>query len=285
MKALSTRWVSRLTGAVLLCSVALPAAADQPLWELGVGLAGLRLPHYRGADQSQTLILPLPYGVYRGRILRADREGARAVLFETARLDFDLSAAASAPIRSRDNRARQGLPDLAPTLELGPNLNLHLLASAPADGDWKLDLRMPVRLAVAVQSRPRDVGWTATPHLNLDLNVKGWSIGVLAGPLWGSRRMHARLYEVTPEQATPTRAAYRAQGGVAGWQATAGVSRRFGRLWSGAFVRADSLAGATFADSPLVRRNNNLTFGLAMSWVLAESSERVPGNDHDHVSD
>ena len=282
---MASAWRAWFCGAMTLCVVTLPAAAEQPLWELGVGLAGLRLPHYRGAEQSQTLILPLPYGVYRGRILRADREGARAVLFETARLDFDLSAAASAPIRSRDNRARQGLPDLAPTLELGPNLNLHLASSAPADGDWKLDLRLPVRLAVAVQSRPHDVGWTASPHLNLDLNLKGWSIGVLAGPLWGSRRMHARLYGVSADQATPTRAAYQAPGGAAGWQATAGVSRRFGRLWSGAFVRADSLAGARFADSPLVRRQNNLTFGLAMSWVLAESSERVPGNDHDHVSD
>lgn len=269
---------------VLGAAAAAPPVADQPLWELGLGVAGLRLAHYRGADQSQNLLLPLVYGVYRGRILRADREGARAVLFETSRLDFDLSAAASAPIRSRNNRTRQGLPDLAPTVELGPNLNVHLAASAPGPGSWKLDLRLPVRLAVAVQSQPRDVGWTASPHINLDLNLNGWNVGFLVGPVFGSRRMHARLYGVAAEQATATRAAYTAPGGAAGWQATAGVSRRSGRLWGGAFVRADSLAGARFASSPLVRQQNTVSFGLALSWVLVESSERVAGNDHDHVS-
>jgi hypothetical protein len=28
-------------------------AETLPLWELGAGLSGLRLPHYRGSDQAQ----------------------------------------------------------------------------------------------------------------------------------------------------------------------------------------------------------------------------------------
>ena len=259
----------------LLCAAALPAAADQPLWELGLGAAGLRLPHYRGSDQSYSLLLPLPYVAYNGRFLRADREGARAVLFEGERVDVDISLAATAPTRSRDNDARRGLPDLAPTVEIGPNVNLALAHTSA----WKLDLRLPARLALAVQSRPRDVGWTVAPQLDLDLTVQGWSMAVRAGPIWGSRRLHARLYDVTPEQATATRPAYRSAAGASGWQATFGVSRRVGAWWSGAFVRADSVADARFSDSPLVRRRENLTFGLAMSWVLATSTERVP--DHD----
>ena len=38
----------------------------RPLWELGLGVAALRLPDYRGSDQSSTYLLPLPYVVYRG---------------------------------------------------------------------------------------------------------------------------------------------------------------------------------------------------------------------------
>ena len=39
------------------------AAANQntsqrPLWELGIGVAGLRLPDYRGSDQSNAYLLP-----------------------------------------------------------------------------------------------------------------------------------------------------------------------------------------------------------------------------------
>ena len=266
---------ARIAAALVGAAASAAALADQPLWELGVGLAGLRLPHYRGADQSHGLALPLPYVVYRGDILRADRDGARAVLFESDRLDFDLSLAASAPTRSRDNRARSGMPDLAPTVELGPNLNYTLQQTA----HWKLQLRLPLRVALSLQSPPRDAGWLAAPQLNLDWRQGGWNVGALAGPLWGSRRHHARLYDVAPEYSTATRAAYRSEGGPAGWQATVGVSRRWGDVWTGAFVRADSLAGARFADSPLVQRERNLSFGLALSWVLARSARQVPERD------
>src|SRR6266568_3550534 len=101
---------------LMLCALVNPAAAvERPLWELGLGAGVLELPHYRGSDQSHTWLLPVPYVVYRGKFLKADREGARAVLFESDRVDFDLSLAASAPVRSRDDDARQGMADLKPT--------------------------------------------------------------------------------------------------------------------------------------------------------------------------
>lgn len=249
-----------------------PAAdAGLPLWELGVGVGALSLPHYRGSDQSQQWLLPVPYAVYRGDILRADRDGARAVLLETDRLDFDLSAGASAPAKSRDNRARSGMPDLEPTVDFGPNLNLTLGRGA----GWKLDLRLPVTAVFTLGSDARAIGWAAAPNLNLDLRVQGWNIGLLAGPLYGSRAYHAYFYDVAPEYATAGRPAYRARGGAAGWRFTGALSRRFGDAWLGAFVRADSLDGARFGDSPLVRRRQHLSAGLALSWILKVSDARV----------
>ena len=56
----------------------LSPGSKRPLWELGLGVAGLRLPDYRGADQSRAYALPLPYIVYRGTWLKADREIGRA---------------------------------------------------------------------------------------------------------------------------------------------------------------------------------------------------------------
>jgi outer membrane scaffolding protein for murein synthesis (MipA/OmpV family) len=47
----------------------------------------------------------------------------------------------------------------------------------------------------------------------------------------------------------------------------------------GAFVRADSLAGSVVADSPLVRRQQTVAFGVAMSWVLWRSERLVPDRD------
>jgi MipA family protein len=259
--------------AALLSSVAQPAlAAERPLWELGVGVGALRLPHYRGADQSHNFLLPVPYLVYRGDIFKADKDGTRAVLLNTEQLDFDISVAISAPTRSRDNNARRGMADLAPTFELGPNLNW----TVAREGDWKLDLRLPVRGVATLESNPKMIGWTSTPNANLDIaNVGGWNLGLLAGPIINSRRMNGHFYDVSTSEATAGRPAYSAAGGYAGAQFVTALSRRFEQSWAGFFFKFDTLGGAQFADSPLVRRRNNVAFGFAMSWVLKTSDQTV----------
>ncbi len=251
--------------------VATSARADLPLWELGLGLGALRVPHYRGSEQSHSWLLPVPYVVYRGEIFRSDREGTRAVLLDTAGFDLDLSLIAGPPASSADNRARTGMPDLAPTVEIGPQLKLMLAKGAY----WKLDLRAPLRAAFALRSADAALGWTATPVLNLEFDVDGWNIGLQGGPLAASRRNHAYFYEVAPAYAAATRPAYRAANGFAGWGATAAASRRLGDWWLAAYLRGDSVAGATFAGSPLVTQRNNLSMGVAASWVFKVSDERV----------
>ena len=247
----------------------------RPIWELGIGLAGLRLPDYRGSDESRGYLLPLPYFVYRGTWLKADRGGARALLLDTARVKVDVSLAASTPTQSKDNRARAGMPDLAATGEIGPNLNITLARSAPQR--WKLELRLPLRAAITLQRSPRFVGTTFSPNLNLDVAgvAGGWNLGLLTGPLFADRRFHERLYSVEAPYVTADRPAYRAHGGYAGWQALSAVSRRFGNTWVGAFARYDTLRGASFDTSPLVRRNSTLTFGFGLSYILASSTEMV----------
>lgn len=256
---------------VLLASTRPAWAAFEPLWELGAGLGGLRLPHYKGSDQHQDLVLPVPFAIYRGKIFRATREGARAVLLESRRLDLDVSVAATPPLLSKDNTARSGMPDLPPTLEVGPNINVTLGRGV----DWKLDLRMPVRGVVQLNSSLRDAGWTVSPVVNVDLQWRGWNLGAQAGPTWSSRRNHALTYDVAAPFANATRPAYATGSGYGGWHWTAAASRRLGSFWLGSYVRSDQLQGAVFADSPLVKKARNLSFGLAVSWVFAVSDERV----------
>lgn len=272
--------IRRLPAALVATLLLLPGlrpavAAELPLWELGLGVAGLSLPHYRGAERSTRWLLPVPYAVYRGEVLRANRDGVKALLFDSDAVDFDISLAATAPSRSADEPAREGMPDLAGTLEFGPNLNLRL-ARGPG---WKLELRLPVRAAVTLENSPRAIGWSSMPNINLDRAVGPWDIGLQAGVLWGSRRLHGYFYDVDPAYASAVRPAYRAEGGSSGWQATLGVSRRDGNRWFGAFVRTGSLAGSAVADSPLVRRTQSTSFGVAMSWVLWRSERLVPDRD------
>jgi len=252
--------------------------APAPLWELGLGAAVLNLPDYRGSDQSRTYLLPLPYIVYRGDWLRADRDGARALLVKTDRFKVDVSVAASVPTRSRDNAAREGMPNLPGAFEIGPNVNLELFESAGRGA--RLDLRLPLRAAVGVQRSPDFIGTTFSPNLNLDLRgLGGWNVGVLGGPLFADRRYHQHFYGVDAAYGTAQRPAYQARGGYAGWRAVSAVSRRVGNFWIGGFVRYDSLRGAVFAASPLVRREHELTAGVGVSWVFATSDRRVTVDD------
>lgn len=251
-----------------------PAAGGRhlrPLWEWGLGLGVLNLPHYRGSDQSRSWLLPVGLFVYNGKIFKSDRDGARAVLFDSGSVDFDVSLAAGAPSSSGSNRARAGMSDLAPTIEIGPNLNWTLHDEAR----WRLQVRAPVRAALTLGSKPRDIGFVATPHLGLDLRGPGSNLGFAVGPVWGSRRYHRYFYEVSAQDATVDRPAYAASSGAGGWHAVAAWSQRRGRWWWGAFVSHDRLQGAAFIDSPLVRKTHNWSFGTGLSWMFQASDRQV----------
>src|SRR5690606_40293155 len=93
---------------LLLLSLASGASHGEqlPRWEIGAGLATLNLPDYRGSDERTTYLLPMPYVVYRGEYLRADREGLRGVLFEDERIQLNLSLNGTLPVSDRRNAAR-----------------------------------------------------------------------------------------------------------------------------------------------------------------------------------
>jgi hypothetical protein len=58
-------------------------------------------------------------------------------------------------------------------------------------------------------------------------------------------------------------------------QFLAAVSKRYPRFWVGGFARYDTLRGAAFEESPLVTSKRYVAAGVAISWILGESSERV----------
>ena len=256
------------------------AAAMLPQWELGVGFGGLWMPDYRGSDEVRGYLLPFPYVIYRLDWLKVDRDGVRSTLFDSKRAEVNISMNATPPVRSKNNRAREGMSDLRPMVEFGPLLNLHLWRSS--DGRVRLDLRLPVRAAITVESSPRLAGLTASPFLNVDVDGiagKPWQIGMLAGPIFGTQRHHQYFYGVSDSDARADRPAYNARGGYAGTQFLASLSRRFNKVWFGAYARCDTLHGAVFDDSPLVRRQSYASAGFAVAWVLGQSSKLVERDD------
>jgi outer membrane scaffolding protein for murein synthesis (MipA/OmpV family) len=263
-------------------AAAAPAGVERPLWEVGLGVAALDMADYRGSAHRRTLWLPLPYVVYRGQWLRADREGTRAVLLDTQQAEVDVSVGGSAPAASHDNPIRAGMADLPATVEIGPSLNLTLWRDTNSAGvtQGKVELRLPLRAVLTVQPSPHRIGSVFEPVLNLDLAApRGWNVGLQGGLLWGSQRYHQHFYGVAADEATASRPAYEARAGRAGWKALAAVSRRVGRVWMGAFLRYDDLGGAVFADSPLVERRRSWSGGLGLSWVFGQSSQMVRVTD------
>jgi outer membrane protein len=250
--------------------------AELPLWEAGAGVAVLDFPDYRGADERHTLVLPIPYLVYRGDFLKADRDSVRGQLYKDDRVDLHLSVNGSIPVDSSDNAARRGMPNLDPTLEIGPNLTVMLLRSDTTH----LNLRFPVRAVIATDlSHTRDEGWVFQPQVNVDFYDRfpgpGWNFGLAAGPMFGNKRYHNYFYGVAPQFSTPGRPAYEAGGGYAGMQWIAALSKRYPSYWVGGFVRADTLSGAVFEASPLVRQKDGFAVGIAAAWVFSRSSKLV----------
>ncbi len=270
-----------LLAAALLATQAAGAAEEKPLWELGAGVAAFSFPAYRGSDQSSTFAMPVPYFTYHGDFLKADRHGLRGQLFDTDRLDLTISAALSPPASSEDIKARAGMSDLKATVEIGPQLDVTLWRSESRARFVKVLL--PLRAAFTVEGSPKSIGWVFHPKLNMDITdlpgLGGWNLGLLAGPLYGDRRQHDYFYGVAGKYATADRPAYEARSGYAGMQYLAALSKRFPKFWVGAFVRYDNLSGAVFDDSPLLRQKDYFAGGIAVSWILGESSTRVKVDD------
>ena len=72
-------------------------AAEKPLWEFGLGVGAIAFPDYRGSDETQVYPVPVPYFVYRGPCLKADRDGVRGKLFDRQYAELNLSVSATIP--------------------------------------------------------------------------------------------------------------------------------------------------------------------------------------------
>jgi outer membrane protein len=258
-----------------VCWTHCAVAKEEPLYEFGLGIGAIAFEDYRGSDTAHGYPVPFPYISYNGTFLKANRDGIRGTLFNQSLFELNVSFDATTPVRN--DRERSGMPDLKSTVELGPSFDLHLMRSG--DRKVKLDLRMPVRAAVTVETSPKVIGWTFTPRLALDikdpLGFDGWNLGLLTGPLFADRRYHEYFYTVAPQYATATRPAYQADGGYAGTQFITALSKRFPKFWIGAYARYDTLADAAFVQSPLVQRKSYMAGGIGISWIISKSSQMV----------
>ncbi len=252
---------------IALISAQAPAH-EKHLWEAGVGVVALDNPHYLGASQTSYHLLPLPYFIYRGKTVRADRDGVRGRIYDSEKLDLRLSLSGSLPVDSNENDARQGMANLDWVLEIGPTLQYQLYKSR----DHLLRADWPLRAAFSVgDPLLRHRGWISNPRLHHSTGIGFWKLNTTLGLVFSDRRYHGYFYDVDERDVATDRSFYRASSGYTGSRFSLGINRRYRQFSMGAVARYYDLDGAANEDSPLFRQSYSFSFNLYFAWLFSES--------------
>jgi outer membrane scaffolding protein for murein synthesis (MipA/OmpV family) len=125
----------------------------------------------------------------------------------------------------------------------------------------------------------RHEGWVFSPRINIvkdDLIPdSGLNLGISAGPMFADSGYHAYYYTVEPAYEKATRPAYSAGGGYSGSTLTMGLSKTYEQFIFNAFISVDFLQGASFDDSPLVKKETSVMSGVSVAWIFSKSAKTV----------
>lgn len=247
-----------------------------PLYEYGVVGFSARLPHYRGSDEYENYLFPLPYFVYRGERVKASRDGVRGIFWRNKRFETDISLSGNPPVSS-DNEAREGMDELDGIIEIGPALRYYFYEYGERDAFF-LQANLRAAFSIGFDSGLdvhyqgyvsdfslvyRDASLFEEQRIRFHLNT---------GPQFGDREFHSFFYGVDQGDATEERKFYRAKGGYGGYQLSGSILKELtDTFWFGFYGRWINSTGAVYDDSPLFRRDNNYVVGALLVWKLGES--------------
>ncbi|MGA7595963.1 MAG: MipA/OmpV family protein [Gallionella sp.] len=258
-------------------SAAAGAVSGRPLWEAGLLGLAITQPAYPGSEERVSRALPLPFMIYRGKYLRAERNNVGLRALKTPRTELDLGFAATLGSPSSDIPARHGMANLGTLIEFGPRLRVNLgdLGDIRRDSRFQFPLRQVIDISHGFVLR----GITFEPQWVRDTRLSGhWLVSTELGMLFGDKKLADTFYGVSPGDATPTRDSYTASSGLFALRAGLFVSHAVTpdvRLFYS--FRIESLAGAANRDSPLVRRS--LDWGAMIGFALTLASSERPAED------
>ncbi|MDR7330899.1 MipA/OmpV family protein [Roseateles asaccharophilus] len=249
---------------------------DLPLWELGAVAGAVSQQAYPGSEQQARRALALPYLIYRGKVLRADADGAGLRAVRTERFELDVSFAGSLSSGSETLRAREGMPRLNTLVEAGPVARWFVNGRDAGD---RITFELPLRGVFEARNPSRHRGMSFEPRLSWQYRPRAggnWGYGLSVGALFGDSRLGSAFYGVAASEARPDRPAYDARAGLIAWRVGASASTRVTpdlRLY--VFGRLESLAGAANRDSALVRQTTGASYGIGLSYTLTRSAARA----------
>lgn len=268
---------------VLIINFSFSWAENQPLWEVHAGFMGAQLPHYRGSNSYRTAVYPFPALIYRGERLKASDGKIQGLLYTSEVIKLDISIAASLPASPDENTSRKGMPRLDATFEVGPSLITRLWRSE--DNNTRLSLETPIRAAFSIGTNNLAIGhhgWTFAPFIDMEYRYDNWKGSFSLGPVFADRRYNGYFYDIPAQYETSERTAYRAGSGYSGSRITLSINKYFNKFSVIGVVRYDLLSNATFMDSPLIERSDNLSIGFVIMRILAKSKRSVSHSEGKH---
>ncbi len=282
------KWIFYLTAALIMGPFPISFSEEfpsedkraKPLWEFGIFAGVGRLPHYRGSDEYNVYVLPIPYAVIRGKYLQADREGVRGLFYSSERVETSVSLFGNPPVDD-DNEARRGMEELDSILEFGPCVK-YFLNDRYSDTPLYLQGALRAVISVSVDS-------------GLDFSYQGYRgslqliyqnrklgghdslcFGCSAGVDYGDKAFHQYFYEVKSHEMLPQRPAYDPKAGYSGAMFSVNIYKIINEDWAaGAYARWENLDGVVYEASPLVREKNDWIMGMAVVWKFYESKTLV----------
>ena len=260
----------------LLAGPALAIAQDRatpPLWELGLFGGAVSQQAYPGSDQQVNRALVLPWFIYRGEYLRADRNNLGLRAFKSSDIELDIGVSGAFGSNARDVSARSNMPDLGTLIEFGPRLTWKL--GEAAGGRWRVEL--PLRGVFDLSDGAAQRGLAFEPELQFDRRtVGGWSYSTSVSAVFANRRLADTFYGVANQYATATRPAYAAESGLIAWRVSTSASRALGPDWRlFGFARLQTVGGAANKASPLVRQTTGASIGLGVAYTWKQSEQRA----------
>jgi outer membrane scaffolding protein for murein synthesis (MipA/OmpV family) len=256
-----------------------PAGKDAPLplWEAGLYSIGAWQPAYPGSDQNLTSSQLLPYAIYRGSIVRVEGGGLGVRALQTPRFEWDVSASGSFGSSANQVRAREGMQDIGTLVQMGPAFRINLGDLRDPRRDPRLTrLEFPVRAVFDVYDDFHFKGLTFEPRFSHTAwEGTSTSAVVSASLLYGSRSLNDLFYGVAPVYATPQRPAYEARGGMISATLSGYIRHRITpSLQITFFANVETLRGSANHASPLLIRDEDGGFGVALSWAIWQSDEK-----------
>ena len=257
-------------------AVSEPASPKEPLplWEIGAVAIAADQPAYPGSDQNLARLRILPYGIYRGSLLRADGNGIGLRALRTERFEWDVSASGAFGSSANRVRVRQGMPAIGTLVEVGPALKINLGDLVDPRRDRHLtQLEIPVRAVFDVNDGFAHRGWTFEPRLSHTAwTGDSFALVVTAGALVADRALAHLYYGVDAPYATPARPAYDARAGLVAMRLGAGLRHRISpTLRLQYFAQLETVRGAANEASPLVRSRQDAGIGVSLLWGVWHS--------------